>query len=116
MAGTAGRNLSDAEFKSLFAPPMQNVTEHAQPLVDIWPYVDALDLAALGLPHLNDVHYVYRDALNRYDQILIGTGRFNALLVIVVDRANPCVVGHRVLDLNVEYGVSGGHLRVVDQD
>ena len=116
MAGTTGRNLSDAEFKALFAPPMQNVTGHAQPLVDIWPYVDALDLDALGLPNLNDVQYVYRDALNRYDQILIGTGRFNALLVIVVDRANPGVVGHRVLDLNVEYGVSGGQLREVSQD
>ena len=115
MTATTGRHLSEAEFEALFASPMQNVTEHAESLIDIWPYVAALDLDALGLPHINDVHYVYRDALNRYDQILIGTGRYNALLVIVVDRSDTRIVGHRVLDLNVAYGVSGGHLREVDQ-
>ena len=84
MAGTAGRHLTEPEFFALFAPPMQNITDSAEAVVDIWPYVDSLDLDVLGVPHVNDVHYVYRDALNRYDQILIGTGRFNTMLVIVV--------------------------------
>jgi hypothetical protein len=109
-----GRPLSDTEFRALFSPPMRDVTNHAAAVVDIWPYVDALDLDALGLPHVNDVRYVYRDALDRYDQVLIGTGRFNALLVIVVDLDQPHIVGHHVLDLNAVYGVSGGHLREID--
>ncbi|WP_189340350.1 hypothetical protein [Mesorhizobium sp. M4B.F.Ca.ET.049.02.1.2] len=92
---------------------MQDVTATAEAVVDIWQYADALDLDEIGLPYLNDVHYVYRDALSRFDQVLIGTGRFNTLLVIVVDRGKSAVFGHFLLDLNKEYGVSGGHLRSV---
>ncbi|MFD1984884.1 hypothetical protein ACFSOZ_20320 [Mesorhizobium newzealandense] len=107
------RRLQEDEFKACFAEPMTNVTAAAEAAVDIWPYVEALDLDEIGLPYLNDVHYVYRDAQNRFDQVLIGTGRFNALLVIVVDLGRRTVFGHFLLDLNKEYGVSGGHLRSV---
>ena len=113
MSVAAGRLLSEAEFLACFAPPMRDITAIAEAVVNIWPYIDALDLDALGLPQVNDVHYVYRDGLDRYDQVLLGTGRFNALLVVVVDLLGKNVVGHRVLDLNEAYGVSGGHLQVV---
>jgi hypothetical protein len=59
------------------------------------------------------VHYVYCDANGRFDEVLIGTGRFNALLVIVVDLNAGTIFGHFLLDLNKEYGISGGHLRIV---
>jgi hypothetical protein len=109
----AGRLLTVEEFKACFAEPMRNVTENAEPVLDIWPYVDNLDLDALRLPSLNDVHYVYRDAQERFDQVLIGTGRFNTLLVVVVDRRLKAVLGHHLLDLNEIYGSDGGHLRLV---
>jgi hypothetical protein len=35
---------------------------------------------------------------------LIGTGRFNTLLVIVVDLGRRYVFGHFLLDLNEQYG------------
>lgn len=110
---TAPRHLSAEEFAACFSDPMRDVMGEGDASVDIWPYVDALDLDELGLPGLNDVHYVYRDARERFDQVLIGTKRFNALLVIVVDRRSATIAGHRVLDLNEEYGESGGHLRSV---
>ena len=81
--------------------------------MDIWSYIDALDLDEIGLPYLNDVHHVYRDAQNRFDQVLIGTGRFNALLVIVVDLGSRTVFGHFLLDLNEQYGSTGGPSRPV---
>ena len=40
--------LSEAEFAACFAPPMQNVTANPGAIIDIWPYIDALDLDALG--------------------------------------------------------------------
>jgi hypothetical protein len=92
---------------------MTNVTASAGAVVDIWPYVDALDLDELGIPSVNDVHYVYRDAEGRFDQVLIGTGRSNSLLVVVVDLRNDAIFGHFLLDLNKAYGTSGGHLRQV---
>ena len=92
---------------------MQNVTADADPQVDIWAYVDALNLDALGVPSLHDVHYVYRDGKNRFDQVLIGTGRFNALLAVIVDRRLKAVVGHHLLDLNGQYDLQDGHQREV---
>lgn len=92
---------------------MRNVIDDPDPRADIWPYVDSLDLDALGLPSINDVHYVYRDASQRFDQVLIGTGRFNTLLVIVVDRDSHAVFGHHLLDLNEKCDVRGGHIREV---
>ncbi|TIM85066.1 MAG: hypothetical protein E5W39_16755 [Mesorhizobium sp.] len=107
------RRLREDEFKACFAEPMADVTATAQAAMDIWPYVDALDLDKIGLPYLNDVRHVYRDARNRFDQVLIGTGRFNTLLVIVVDLDRSMVFGHFLLDLNEEYGTGGGPLRSI---
>ncbi len=92
---------------------MRNVTADPDPRADIWSYVDELDLDAIGVPSINDVHYVYRDAKERFDQVLIGTGRFNALLVVVVDRDLGVVHGHRLLDLNEEFGERDAYMRVV---
>ena len=84
---------------------MRNMTESAEPVLDIWPYVDAVDLGALGITDLTDVHYVYRDASDRFDQVLIGTGHFNTVFVVVVDRVLSVVKGHHVLDLNERFGL-----------
>lgn len=110
---TETRALSGEEFTACFAAPMQNVTAHPGAVIDIWPYIDALDLDSLCLPSLNDVHHVYRDALGRFDQVLIGTGRLNTLLIIVVDLGKGEVHGHQLLELNQEYGVCGDHLRTI---
>ena len=106
----APKLLSDEEFKTCFAEPMRDITTEANAVVDIWPYCNSIDLYELGIPHLSDVHYVYRDAGDRFDQVLIGTGRFNSLLVVVVDLQLKSIVGHHVLDLNQEYGTAGGHI------
>jgi hypothetical protein len=110
---TEPRALSQDEFDACFAEPMRDVTREAEARVDIWSYVEALDLDVVGVPSVHDVEYVYRDANNRFDQVLIGTGRFNALLVIVVDLAKTEIVGHHLLDLGRIYGDRGGHLSIV---
>lgn len=107
------RRLSGEEFRSCSLAPMKDVTASASAAVDIWPYVDSLDLDELGVPSLNDMCYVYRYAAERYDQVLIGTGQFNALLIVVVDLRQETIFGHFLLDLNEVFGESGGHLRPV---
>ena len=99
------RLLSAEEFEACFASPMRNMTESAEPVLDIWPYVDAVDLGGLGITDLTDVRYVYRDASDRFDQVLIGTGHFNTVFVVVVDRILGVVRGHHVLDLNERFGL-----------
>lgn len=98
------RHLSQQEFDACFAAPMRDVTSTADPQADIWPYVDGLDLDTLGIPSVGDVHHVYRDGLDRFDQVLIGTGCFNTFLVVVVDRGLKAVHGHRLLEVGKIYG------------
>lgn len=99
------RLLSAEEFEACFASPMRDVTDNSEPVLDIWPYIDAVDLGGLGITNLTDVHYVYRDASDRFDQVLIGTGHFNTVFVVVVDRIQSVVRGHHVLDLNQKFGL-----------
>jgi hypothetical protein len=75
--------------------------------------VDSLNFDELGFEAVNDVHYVYRDADERLEHVVIGTSRFNSLLVVVIDREQNGILGHRVLDLNEKYRLTGGHLREV---
>jgi hypothetical protein len=48
----AGRPLSLQAFEACFTQPMRNVTDSAELVLDIWPYVDSLDLDALGVPRV----------------------------------------------------------------
>jgi hypothetical protein len=96
-----GNALSEADYKACFAEPMRDVTATAEPVVDIWPYADELDV-----PELGDVAHVYRSGDARFDHVMIATGRANVFLVIVVDIAASAIHGHRLLDLNAEYGLS----------
>lgn len=104
---TAPRELSAAEFAACFDEPMLDVTddEDADLDIDIWPYVDSLDPKAFGVESFDDVDRVYQDARGRYDQIIIETDRPDIFLVVVVDVRVPSIFGHRLLDLNVEYGL-----------
>ncbi|WP_068080068.1 hypothetical protein [Novosphingobium rosa] len=95
--------FSSEEFSGFFTPPMRDVTQSAEPVLDIWPYVDSIDLEALGVTGLHDVRHLYRDGAQRFDHILIGTERFNTLLAIIVDRDGKAVLGHHLLDLNRAY-------------
>ncbi|HVQ09463.1 MAG TPA: hypothetical protein VMS43_13610 [Allosphingosinicella sp.] len=113
MSSLIHRRLSEEEFRACCVSPMKDVTASAGAAIDIWPYVDSLDLDDLAIPSLNEVHYVYRDAAERFDQVLIGTGRFNTLLVVVVDLRESTIFGHFLLDLSDAYGATGAHLRPV---
>ena len=61
-----------------------------------------------SVERFDDVDRVYQDAHGRYDQILIETDRPDIFLVVVVDVRRNAIHGHRLLDLNVEYGLIPG--------
>jgi hypothetical protein len=103
------RLLTKDEFLACFAKPMQDMTAAPEAATDLWPYVDYLHPASLGITQVGDVVQVYRDGRGRYDQVLIQTGTANVFLVIVVDLAARAVFGHHLLDLNIEYGTAPKH-------
>jgi hypothetical protein len=102
----ATNRLTEEQFLACFAEPMTDVTSDSEAFVNIWTYVDAIDLRSFGIDRTLDVSKVYRDANNAYDQVLIETDKFNSLLVIVVDIRARTIFGYYVLDLNEKYGLS----------
>jgi len=89
-------------------PKMHNVTETATDVLDVWPYVDSVPAADLGGHSVYDrfVDVVYRNDDDRFDHVLVMTKTKNVYLVVVVDLAHDSIYGHRLLDLNREYGLS----------
>ncbi|MDR1179612.1 MAG: hypothetical protein LBK44_03840 [Spirochaetales bacterium] len=104
------KKLTEKEFKATFSEKMNDVTDNADAVVDIWKYVEALEPSKY---FINDyiiekklVEKVYRNSINTYDQILIPTIKKNVYLIIIADIKKENICGHYLLDLNKEYGVS----------
>ncbi|MCR5886964.1 hypothetical protein LRS06_04070 [Hymenobacter sp. J193] len=87
---------------------MQDVTETAEPLLDIWPYVEAISPADLEgyEAQFEFVEHVYRDASSRFDQVLVPTNKAEVFLVIVVDLKAVKVYGHHLLNLPELYNIA----------
>lgn len=102
------RRLSDAEFKATFTTTMRDVTATATDVLDIWPYVKSVPTADLEEHSIYDnlVEAVYRCDDDHYDHVLVMTKTKNVYCVVVVDLHQDSIFGHRLLDLNREYGLS----------
>jgi hypothetical protein len=74
--------LTHEEYLGTFHAPMANVTDTAEPLIDIWPYASKL-LEKKVLPALVVerclVEAVYRDRTGTYDHVLLPTNDAKAL-------------------------------------
>jgi len=77
-------------------------------VIDVLPYVDSIPTKELEPFTLYErfVECVYRGSDGRYDHVLFMTTTKNVFLVIVVDLIKGNVKGHRILDLNKEYGIT----------
>jgi len=101
--------LTEKEFKSTFTDKMIDVTQTAEPIVDIWPYVQELTTDKIVDQYIFDnglVEKVYRNQTNTFDQVLLPTPDKNTFIIIVVDILNKTIKGHHRLDLNKEYGLT----------
>jgi len=98
--------LTEKEFKSTFIGKMIDVTQTAEPVVDIWPYVKQLSVDNILHKYTFEntlVEKVYRNQTNTFDQILLPTPNKNIFIIIIVDLINKKIKGHYQLDLNAEY-------------
>ncbi|HEV3262103.1 MAG TPA: hypothetical protein VG013_34950 [Gemmataceae bacterium] len=102
------RQLTEGEFKAAMTPKMHNVTETATDVLDIWPYVDSVPASNLEGHSIYDrfVEVVYRTDDDCFDHVNVITRTKNVYLVVVVDLVHDSIYGHRLLDLNREYGLS----------
>lgn len=100
--------LTEEEFKSKFGNGMIDVTDSAEPVLDIWPYVRELNeqnIVADSILNGELVEHVYRTGTSTFDHILLSGSWSNEYVVLVVDLNNCVIVGHYILDLNSEYGL-----------
>jgi len=101
--------LTEKEYKNTFGARMIDVTKTAEPIIDIWPYVQRLTEEGLVLNYVNNkqlVDFVYRTEDNLFDHVLLPTDNSNIFIVIIVDNLNRKIKGHFPLDLNEQYGLT----------
>ena len=99
--------LSPEEFINTMSEEMEDVTETADPTVDISPYAEALIAEGLILHNTLEeelIEIVYRNEEGTYDHILLPTDDEDIFIAIVVDLIGERILGHYRMDLNEEPG------------
>jgi len=97
--------LDEAAYRATFRPPMRDVTEDAEPAVDVWTYVHAIPMPELGDIRYRDgeVEHVYRSDDGQFDHVLVPTFTANVYVAVIVSRLESSIRGHHILDLNRLY-------------
>jgi hypothetical protein len=98
---TIPRELSEEEYEATFAPPMLNVTEGAEELVDLWPYADQVIEARYHSCTAWEwrVMSIYETRDGAYQHVNIPVPKNDTYLSIIIDKFERRIVGYRVLDL-----------------
>jgi len=106
------KQLTETEFRNTFGNKMTNVTETAEPIVDIWSYVEELAKENIVNNYVYEnklVETVYRNDISTFDHILLPTNDPNIFITLVVDLTNEVILGHIKLDLSQKYGLTDQH-------
>lgn len=101
--------LNQEAYVSTMSNGMVDVTESAEPVLDIWPYARMLHAEGLIPAYVIEhslVEKVYRSKDGRYDHVLLPDSNKNIFFVILIDNFESSVMGHFKLDLNRAYGIS----------
>ena len=103
------QELNKQEYLSTMGDKMFNVTETAQPIIDIWSFANHLVYEKIINEYVYEnqlVENVYRNNTNTFDHILIPTEKPEFFTVIIVDLTKAEIKGYYKLDLKEEYGLS----------
>jgi hypothetical protein len=99
--------LKPDEFINTMSEEMTDVTETADPVVDITEYVGALAAAGLVLPNTIEeelIEIVYRNEEETFDHILLPTDDEEIFIALVIDLVEERIAGHYRMDLREEPG------------
>ena len=100
--------LCEDQYLSTMGNKMNNITESAEALVDIWSYAKQLLDDHLLSAHSFSKRYVeavYENDEKTYQHVLLFTNRKNTYIVIIVDIIYRTIVGYYMLDLNEKYDI-----------
>lgn len=108
MNNSALIELTEKDFKSTMDSEMIDITEIAEPIVDIWPYIEVLVKNNLITEYIYQnglIDSVYQNEQNTFHHVLIPTDNDNVFIVLVIDIRKEIIKGHIKLNLNKEYGI-----------
>ena len=103
--------LSQDEFAKTFGETRERLLADESPPFDFWQYFDEIPLDDFEGHDCSarEVEYVYRmGPAHRYVHVLVNTEDRNVFMVIVLDIVAGDILGHRLLNLNREYGLDEG--------
>ena len=95
------KEINQHDYKSTMMSGMSDVTETAEPVVDVWPYVKVLadeGIVSKYVPENFLVEKVYRSNDNNYDHVLLPTSRENYVVVLVINIKTQAIIGHLLLE------------------
>jgi len=101
--------LSKEDFEKTMGGKMIDITERENAVINIWNYVEEMVVEKIVLPLVRQeqlVEKVYRNQANTFDHVLLPTANADIFVVIVVDIIGKSILGHYLLNLNSEYGLS----------
>lgn len=87
---------------------MRRLALDASPPFEFWDYFEAIPLCEFEGHDCSaaDVTYVWEDSTGRYQFVHVNSEDKNVFMVLVLDLIGRTVFGHRLLDLNREYGLN----------
>jgi len=99
------RELTKEEYEITFTPPMKNITETADEIVDLWGYADPIIEAEYHNCSAWDwkVNHIYESADGQYQHIGIAVPEDDKYLIVLVDKPRKKIIGHRINDLGAMY-------------
>ena len=99
--------LSREQFIATIGDSRSRATEEDEPPFDFWPYFKRIPLADFEGHDCSArvVERAWRMSPQPYEHVLVNSEDQNVFMVIVLDCQAGVVYGHRLLDLNHEYGL-----------
>ena len=101
------RLLSHSEYLQTFGEARSRVPVDAEPPFDFWLYFDAIpdeDFEGHDFTP-GEVDYAWRIEPRQFEHVLVRSKDQNVFMVLVLDLFAGTVYGHKLLDLNREYGL-----------
>ena len=99
------RELTQEEYEATYSPPMVEVTNVAEEMVDLWAYADPVIAEKFhSCPDWDwRVMYLYESRDGAYQHILIPVPLDNTYMSVIVDKPQRRIIGHYLLDLEQIY-------------
>jgi hypothetical protein len=99
--------LTSEQYLATFGESRNRVGPDEPPPFDFWPYFEAIPVADFDGHDCSAgvVENAWRMSRGGFEHVLVNSEDRNVFMVLVLDRESGVVYGHRLLDLNREYGL-----------